>query len=210
MRHRDISTSMKVGATPLARESCPLFGIIMIVTAAYNHEMVRVDDGRTGVPVRPSSLRISRSRRSTLPEPSTPRTPCLSNKYVSRFFLSSASPSSSANRCASSRSTTCAAMMAAAAASRITSDDVSVNAAMSVCFKRGSSSSRTSAGRRKANLARAIRPNAYELAFASSEYDGGTGVARKDTRAAWRVVRPKTASTRAARASRRVFVASKT
>ncbi len=161
------------------------------------------------MPVRPSSLRISRSRRSTLPEPSTPRTPCLSNKYVNRFFLSSASPSSSANRCASSRSTTCAATMAAAAASRTTSDDVSVNAEISVSFRRGSSSSRTSGGRRRANLASATRPKAYELALASSEYGCGTGVARKETRAAWSVVRPKTASTRAARVSRRVFVASK-
>jgi len=147
---------------------------------------------RIGVPVRPSNLRISRSRRSTLlpPEPTIPRTPCLSNKYVNRFFLSSANPSSSANRCASSRSTTCAAMIAAAAASRTTSDVVSVSADTRVCFKRGSSSSSTSAGSRSANLASAISPKAYELALLSSENEGGTRLSRKDARAACRVVRP--------------------
>src|SRR5258708_36303170 len=33
------------------------------------------------------------------PSPDIPHTPCLSNKYVNKFFLSSASPSSSVNRC---------------------------------------------------------------------------------------------------------------
>ena len=101
-------------------------------------------------------------------------------------------------------------MIAAAAASRTTSDVVSVSAETRVCFKRGSSSSRTSAGRRSANLVSAMRPNAYELDFVSSEHDGEIGLARKDTKDAWRVVRPYTASTREVRASRRVFVASKT
>lgn len=90
---------------------------------------VAVGAGLGGVLVRVSSLLISFSSLS-IPDgpndPGMPRAPCLSNRYVSKFFFSSASPSSNAKRCASSRRTTWAAMMDAAADSRTTSDDLSL------------------------------------------------------------------------------------
>ena len=121
--------------------------------------------------------------------PDIPHSPCLSNKSVNKF-LSFASPLSSVNRCASSCSTTCTAIIAAAATSCTTSNDASVSTTMRVCFKHGSSSLRTSAGRCSSNLASAMRPNAYKLAFVSSRHDGRIGLAWKETRAAWRVVKP--------------------
>ena len=83
--------------------------------------------------MRVSSLLISFSSLSIPPLLLTfpaSRAPCLSNKYVKRFFFSSASPSSSVNKWVSSRKTSCAAMMDAAADSRTIKDDLSFNAWM--------------------------------------------------------------------------------
>lgn len=77
-----------------------------------------------------SSLRISFSSFS-MPEPLArvcPIVPCLSKRYVNKFFLSSANPSKRANRWVSSRSTSWAAMMEAAAASRMTREVLSFRA----------------------------------------------------------------------------------
>ena len=56
------------------------------------------------------------------------RTPCLSNKYINRFFFSSARPSSNANRCVSLPSTSWDAMIEAVADSRTTRDVISFRA----------------------------------------------------------------------------------
>lgn len=84
--------------------------------------------GLEGVLVLASSLLISFSSLSIPDGPVTtvkPRAPCLSNRYVSKFFLSSARPSRRAKRWVSSRKTSCAAMMEAAADSLTIRDDLS-------------------------------------------------------------------------------------
>lgn len=81
---------------------------------------------RRGVLVRESSRLISFSNLSNPPcgrlpavTPSTaPLAPCLSNKYVKRFFFSSDRLASMVNRYVSSLKTSCAAVIAAAADSR--------------------------------------------------------------------------------------------
>ena len=90
-----------------------------------------------GVFVLPSNLRSSFSNLS-VPLPNTPfpptappLAPCLSNKYVNKFFFSSGKPSRSVNKCVSSRRTTCEATIHAAADSRITSEFGSLRA----CFR---------------------------------------------------------------------------
>jgi hypothetical protein len=84
--------------------------------------------GLDGVFVRVSNRLISFSSLS-MPEDradvAKPRTPCLSKRYVRRFFFSSASPSNKVKRWVSSRRTSCAAMIDAAADSRTIKDDVS-------------------------------------------------------------------------------------
>jgi hypothetical protein len=85
--------------------------------------------------VRVSNRLISFSSFS-IPEPFEsvwPLVPCLSNRYVKRFFLSSARPSRRAKRCVSSRRTSCAAIMEAAADSRTTRDVVSFRAYQNHC-----------------------------------------------------------------------------
>ena len=79
--------------------------------------------------MRVSRRYISFSSFSTPEEPLAevcPLEPCLSNRYVRRFFLSSANPSSKAKRWVSSRRTSCAAIIEAAADSRITREVVSL------------------------------------------------------------------------------------
>ena len=92
-----------------------------------------------GVLVLPSNLLISFCNFSTplavvvgrlppTPIGPNPRAPCLSKRYVSRFFFSSANPCRRVNKCVSSLNTICAEIIAAAAASRTTREVVSFNA----------------------------------------------------------------------------------
>ena len=96
--------------------------------------LLRSGGARNGVLMRVSRRLISFSSLSIPGEPcksedgGMPRAPCLSNRYVSKFFLSSASPSKRVNRCVSSRSTSCAAMIQVAADSRIIRDVLSFSA----------------------------------------------------------------------------------
>lgn len=78
-------------------------------------------------------------------------------------------------------------------------------------FILGSSSSSISAGSRRMNFPKAIRPNAYEDDLISAEdAPGGAASDRNERRLACMVVKPYTGSTRATRASRTVVVASRT
>ena len=94
-----------------------------------------------GVFVLPSNLRSSFSNLS-VPLPNTPfpptappLAPCLSNRYVNKFFFSSGKPSRSVNKCVSSRRTTCEATIHAAADSRTTSEFGSLRAYFRLFFK---------------------------------------------------------------------------
>lgn len=61
---------------------------------------------------------------------------------------------------------------------------------VSVAFSLGSSSSRISAGKRRMNLPRAIKPNAYEASLTSFVMPGDKGSALNARKLAWSVVSP--------------------
>lgn len=79
--------------------------------------------------------------------------------------------------------------------------------AISVCFRRGSSSSSTSVGSLRMNLPSAIKPNACDPALTPTS---NAGSARKLRRLPCIVVKPYTGSMREHNASRIVLVASRT
>lgn len=81
---------------------------------------------------------------------------------------------------------------------------------MRVILKRGSSSSRTSAGSRRRNLPSAIRPNAYVPFLMSASVTAGADNSRNVRRLACIVVSPYTGSTRDVSASLKLVVACRT
>ena len=198
----------------------------------YNKVSHHQSPPRRGVLVRVSNLRISRSNFSIPVGPlaaGTFRAPCLSNRYVNKFFFSSARPSRRVNKWVSSRKTSCAAMIAAAADSRTMRDDRlfrdckknhqkpffppcdnNEQTVIRVVFNRGSSSSAISAGRRRMNLPMAISPKAYVADLISSSSDEGAGSALKTLRVPCIVVKPYTGSNLDVKASRIALVPSRT
>jgi len=136
--------------------------------------------GLGGVLVRPSNLLISFSSFSAPLMSFAPLAPCLSKRYVRRFFFSSGRPSRRVKRCVSSLKTNWAPTMHVAADSRTTREVESTSAwiildlashpaksyymgvrtVVKVNLSLGNSSSKISAGNLSMNLPKAMRPNA--------------------------------------------------